>query len=94
VAPGIFSIIPHGVRVEARFSLGRDIIGWRQSKTTGETLWENIIVMQFARANKGKLAGHYSVLNTNDTENDLELKKEMQETKLHRISKVHNIVEM
>ena len=50
--------------------------------------------MQFARANKGKLAGHYSVLNTNDTENDLELKKEMQETKLHRISKVHNIVEM
>jgi len=35
VARNIFSIIPHGVRVEASFSLGRDNIGWRQSKTTG-----------------------------------------------------------
>jgi hypothetical protein len=29
-------MIPHVVRVEASFSLGRDVIGWRQSKTTGE----------------------------------------------------------
>jgi len=33
----IISIIPHGVRVEARFSLGRDVIGWRQPQTAGET---------------------------------------------------------
>jgi len=38
VTRNIFSIIPHGVRVEASFSLGRDGIGWRQSNTTGETL--------------------------------------------------------
>ena len=35
VARDIFSILPHGVGVEASFSLGRDVIGWRQSKTTG-----------------------------------------------------------
>jgi hypothetical protein len=48
VARDIFSTIPHGVRVEASFSLGRDVIGWRQSKTTGETLRENLVVRQFA----------------------------------------------
>jgi len=57
VAHDIFSIIPHGVGVEASFSLGRDVIGWRQSKTTGETICENVIVRQFARANNGILAG-------------------------------------
>jgi len=32
LARDIFFIIPHGVGVEASFSLGRDVIGWRQSK--------------------------------------------------------------
>jgi len=32
VARDIFSIIPNGVGVEASFSLGQDVIGWRQSK--------------------------------------------------------------
>jgi len=45
VVRDIFSIIPHGVGVEARFSLGRDFIGWRQVKTTGETNGETVIVM-------------------------------------------------
>jgi len=40
VARDRFSIIPHGVGVRARFSLGRDVIGERQSKTTCETLCE------------------------------------------------------
>jgi len=31
VAHDIFSIIPHDVRVEATFSVGRDVINWRQS---------------------------------------------------------------
>jgi len=57
VASDIFSIIPHGVGVEASFSLGRDVIGWRQSKTTGEILWEKVVVRQYARANNGILAG-------------------------------------
>ena len=48
VARDVFSIIPHGVGVEASFSLGRDVIGWRQSKTTRETLSKNVIVRHFA----------------------------------------------
>jgi len=48
VARDIFSIIPQGVRVEASFALGGDVIGWRQSKTTGETLREEVVVRQFA----------------------------------------------
>jgi len=37
VAHDVCSFIPHGVGVEASFSLGQDIVGWRQSKTTGGT---------------------------------------------------------
>jgi hypothetical protein len=51
VARNIFSIIPHGVGVEASFSLGRDVNGWRQSKTTGETL-SNIPEYEFKHITK------------------------------------------
>jgi hypothetical protein len=47
VARDIFSILPHGVGLEASFSLGRDRIRWRQSKTTRETLHEKFVVRQF-----------------------------------------------
>jgi len=46
VARNIFSIIPHGVGVEASFSLGQDVVAWRQSKPTGKTLREKVIVRQ------------------------------------------------
>jgi len=94
VALDIFSIIPHGVGVEARFSLGRDVIGWRQSKTTGETLHEKAVVRQFAQANNGILAGTYPDLDTMNTENDSETKKEAEEKKLHRMAKVQDFLEM
>jgi hypothetical protein len=94
VARDIFSIIPHGVGVEASFSLGRDVIGWRQSKTTGETLREKVVVRQFARANNGILAGTDPELDTMNTENDSEMKKEAEERKLHRMAKVHDFLEM
>jgi len=94
VARDIFSIIPHGVGVEASFSLGRDVIGWRQSKTTGETLREQVEVRQFARANSGSLAGDDPVLDPDSTDNDMEMKREAEEKKLHRMAKVHNILEM
>jgi len=90
----IFSIIPHGVGVEASFSLGRDVIGWRQSKTTGETLREKVVVRQFARANNGILAGTDPELDTTNTENDSEMKTEAEERKLHRMAKVHDNLEM
>jgi hypothetical protein len=94
VARDIFSIIPHGVGVEASFSLGRDIMRWRQSKTTGETLRENVVVRQYARANNGILAGENPVLDTTEAENDIELKREAEERKLHRMAKVHDLLEM
>jgi len=43
VARDIISIIPRGVTVEASFSLGPDVVGWRQSKTIGEMLREEVI---------------------------------------------------
>jgi len=70
VARDIFSFLPHGVGVEASASLGRDVIGWRQSKTTGLSHRENDIVKQFARANNEILAGDDPALDTMTTEND------------------------
>jgi len=75
----IVSIIPHGVEVEASVAFARDIIGWRQSTTTGKMLWEKVEVRQFAWANTGILAGNYTALDTTETENDLELKKDTEE---------------
>jgi len=94
VARDIFPIIPHGVGVEASFSLGQDVIGWRQSKTTGGTLREKVVVKQLARANNGILAGTHPELDTTNTENDSEMKKEAEEWKLHTMAKVHNFLEM
>jgi hypothetical protein len=90
----IFSIIPHCVGVEATFSLGLDVIRWRQSKSTGETLRENVVVRQYARANNGILAGENPVWDTTEAENDIELKREAEERKLHRMAKVHDLLEM
>ena len=90
----IFFIIPHGVGVEASFSLGRDVIGWRQSKTIVETFRKNVIVRQFAQANHGILDCTDPELDTMNTENVLEMKKEAAEWKLHRMAKVRDFSEM
>jgi len=63
-ARDIFSIIPHGGGVEANFSLGQDVIGWRHLRTTGETLCEKVIEWQFAQANNRILAGTDPELHT------------------------------
>jgi len=94
VARDIFSIIPQGVGVEASVSLGRDVIGWKQSKTTGETLRKKVVVRQFARANNGILAGTDPELDTMNTEDNSEMKKAAEERKLHRMAMVHDFLEM
>jgi hypothetical protein len=94
VAHDIFSIIPHGVGVEASVSLGRDVIGWRKSKTTHETLREKVIVRQVARTNHRILAGTDAELDPTNTENDSEMKTEAEERTLHRMAKVHDFLEM
>ena len=94
VAGDIFPIIPHGVAVEASSSLGQDAIGWRQSKPTGETLCDKVIVRQFARPNNRILVGDNPVSDTTNTENDSEMKKEVEKRKWHRMAKVHDFLEM
>jgi hypothetical protein len=94
VARDIFSIIPQSVGVEGSFSRGIDVIGWRQSKTTGETLRDNVVVRQYARANSGLLAGDHPVLDPDSTDNDMEMKREAEERKLHRMAKVHDLLEI
>jgi len=59
-----------------------------------ERLREKVVVRQFARANNGILACNCAVLDTTETENDFELKKEVEERKLHRLAKVHIFWEM
>jgi len=95
VARDIFSIIiAHGVGVEASFSLGWDDSGCRQSKTTGETLREKVVVRQFARPNNENLPGTDPELDNANTESDSEMQKEAEEWKLHRMAKVHDFLEM
>jgi hypothetical protein len=90
----IFSIIPHGVGVEASFSLGWEAICWRRSKTTGQTLRENVVLRQITQANRGILTGDDPGLNPDSTDNDMELKREVEQQQLHRMANVHNILEM
>jgi len=92
VACDIFFIIPHGFRVEARGSLQRDVIRWRQSKPTGETVHEQDVTRHFARANNRLLGVDDPVLNPSSTDNDMKMKmkREAEEKKLHRMAKVHN----
>ena len=94
VARDEFWFIPPGVGVEARVSLVRDVIGCRQSNTTGETLHEKVVVSQFSQANNRIITGDELALRTTNTENDLGMKTEAEERKLHRIATVHNFLEM
>jgi len=94
VAHDIFSIIQHGVGVEAGFSLGRDVIGWRQSQTTGRTFREEVDARLCTWANTRRLASNNPALDMMNTENNSEMKTEVEESKFHRIAKVHNFLEM
>jgi phosphate starvation-inducible protein PhoH len=92
VARDIFSIILHGIGVEARFFLGQDVIGWRQSNTTGKNLCKKLVVRQFARANHRTLTGTDPELDTMNRENDSERKEEVEERKFPRMAKVYHVL--
>jgi len=94
VAHDILLFIPQNVGVEDSFSLGRDVIGWRQSRNIGDSLRKNVVVRQFAWANIWLLGGGDPVLDANSTDNDMEMKREAEEKKLQRMAKVHNVLEM
>jgi len=90
----IISIRPHGIGAEARHSLGQDVIGWRQSRTKGKTLCKIVIVRQLPWVNTWLLAGNDSALDWTNTDNNLEMKWEVEQKKLHRMAKVHGFLEM
>jgi hypothetical protein len=94
VAHDMCCIITQGVGLETRFSLGRNVIWWRQSKTTGETLRTKVVVRLFARSNHGLLAGDNPDLDRTSTDNDMEMKKAAEQNKLHQIVKVNNLLEI
>jgi len=80
--------------VEACFSLRRDVLGWRQSKSTGDTVRKEVVVRQFAVGNNGVLAGEDPALDTTNTNNNLDMKREPVQKELHRMAKIHNFVDM
>jgi len=94
VAHDISSIIQQGVGVGASVFPGQDIIPWRQSNTPRETLWEKVIVRQFAQTNNRILVGNCAALDNTETENELELKNQAQERSFHRMAKIHDFLEM
>jgi len=93
VARDVFSIRPHGVGMEANFSIWWDVIGWWQSKTTGETIRHRVVVRQFPRANNQIVAVDDRALDTTNTEHNLELKTKAEERTLHRMAKNHYFLE-
>jgi len=94
VGRNIFSILPHGVGVEASFSLAWAVTGWRQSKSTCETLREKVGVRKFPWAKNGFLAGECPALDISEGENYLELKIAAEQRQLHRMALVHDFLEM
>jgi len=94
VACDIISILPHGVGVEGSFSLGRRVIRWSHSKIRGVTRREKVVGRKFALANHGLQAGDDPILDPSSIDNDLEMKREAEEKKLHRMAKDHTCWEM
>jgi len=86
--------MPDVVGVEASSSLGRDVIGSRQSKFTGKTLCDQVSVRQFGQAHNGSLAGDNPISDPTSTDNDMEMKREEEQQNFHRMAKVHEFLEM
>ena len=79
--------------MEASLSLGQDVIGWRQPKTSGETLREKVLVRQFAQANNGIVA-HDNPVSDTTTENDSEMNNEEGARKLPRLAEIRDLLQI
>jgi hypothetical protein len=90
VAQDRFSMILHGVGVEASLSLRGDATSWRQLKTAGESFHQHVVIRHFAQNSDRVLVYTDPELDTMNTENVLEMKKEAEERKLHRMARVYN----
>jgi len=94
VALDMFSIISHGIRVEASFSLGRDVTGWRQSNTSGEPLWDKMLYESLLEP----IADYWLATTQYWVQTALIKKGRWRERRrrrsLHRMSKVYDFLEM
>jgi len=90
----IVCIIPDGVGVKASWSLGRYELIWRLSKTTGQTLWEKEVVLHCAEANNMLLANDEPAFNTTNTDDDLEMIREVICRILQGMAKVCHCLEI
>jgi hypothetical protein len=68
--------------------------GWTQSKTTVKTLRQKVIVRLCPQAKNAICAGTDPALDTMNRDNNSQMTKEAEERKLHRMAKVHNLMEM
>jgi len=59
---------------------------------TGKTLSETAVGRQYTQSNNGILAGNNFPLDTIQTENNLETKREAEERILHSLALVHNVL--
>jgi hypothetical protein len=64
------------------FTLGQDVLSWSQSTTKGSTLHKNVIEWQVASEHNVILTGTNPALDTENTENGADMKKEEQEREL------------
>jgi len=94
VAHDIFSIMPQVSRWRPVSPLHKMLLAVESLYTTGKMLRDKAIVRQLIRVDNGILAGDCAASDTGEIGNDLELKKEAEEGKLHRMAKVHNFMEM
>jgi len=76
------------------FPLGEMILAGGSQKPLARPFAKKVVVRQFPRANNEIFAGDNTVSDTTNTENDSEIKKEVEERKLHRMAKVHDFFEM
>jgi hypothetical protein len=90
----MFSIILHGIVAEASFSHSRDVIGLKQSQSTGETLGETVVVRPHPRAIIRFSAGTDGELDNANTDNNSEMNKEVEDRKLHQMAKFHDFLDM
>ena len=90
MARDIFSVMPHGVGVESSFCLGRDVIGWRQCRTTGVTLQQKVVVRQWARNNGGLLPDEVKM--SMDSMADPEEKAKEEDKKLDRLATIKDFL--
>jgi hypothetical protein len=70
------------------------VIGWRQSKTTGETLRKSVVVRLFAQATYGLLVGDHLALDTMNTDSNSEIMRNVEQMTLHTMAKVQDVLEL